>query len=414
MKLNARTLHEIRFPAGADPRSTFAVWEEIHRGAWLGCRVYPSGRKVFVLKYRAAGRQRMTSLGDAAALNVHEAHRKAAAILAAIERDEPGAAEHATLAELAALYFRRHAETRWKPHRVRDERWRFARYAVQSPQYRPAWLRTKPLAPRRLRDIRRADIAELIDAVRRNSIYEANRVRRLLHAMFARAPDYGLMGETRNPVSGVALYPERRRDRWLSPQEIGRLGPLLAQAPPRHRTFFWLALLTGARRNELARLRWTDVDAAAGVAYLPETKNGRPRHLLLPRAAIGLLHELPRRPDNPHVFGGKPGEHELPMRDAQKRWSAIRGLAGLPDVTIHDLRRTYASWLSNSGVSEEWIAFLLGHSNSCVTAIYARKQLEQMRPQIEAVAEAMIRCANGRSIPDEAILHFGAIPAGTN
>ena len=106
-----------------------------------------------------------------------------------------------------------------------------------------------------------------------------------------------------------------------------------------------LLLLTGMRRGEVLGLRWCEVDLAAGVIHLANSKTG-PRDVYLPRQAGALLEALPVMDGNPYIFlGRRPGQQLTNLTDA---WHRIRRDLGLPDVRVHDLRHTVASLLYRS------------------------------------------------------------------
>ena len=113
--------------------------------------------------------------------------------------------------------------------------------------------------------------------------------------MFNRAKLWGLLKEE-NPVRGIKLFHEEKRERFLTAEEIARLNQALMTEPDwRWRAFFPLSLLLGTRRGELITARWADIDFAQAVWRIPNTKSGRPHLLPLPRAAVQILEGLPSR-----------------------------------------------------------------------------------------------------------------------
>jgi integrase len=94
--------------------------------------------------------------------------------------------------------------------------------------------------------------------------------------------------------------------------------------------------------------------------------------------------------DNPFVFPGRPNSHLVCV---SKAWARIRNRAKLPDVRIHDLRRTVGSWLAGSGASLPLIGKVLNHSQTSTTAIYAWLDIEPVKVALEANAQRMLLVA---------------------
>lgn len=78
------------------------------------------------------------------------------------------------------------------------------------------------------------------------------------------------------------------------------------------------------------------------------------------------------------------------MRDPRAVWDRVREKAGLQDVIFHDIRRTFASWLAEEGVSLHMIAELLNQSTARVTEIYARFQRGAGRELLNKHAEKIL------------------------
>jgi len=98
------------------------------------------------------------------------------------------------------------------------------------------------------------------EARRRGIPYAANHLVRLLRAMFNLAKDWGMVTGD-NPAARIKLFPEHKRDRFLSPDELGRVNRALAHEPNEFwRAYFALSLMLGARKSELLAIRWSDID----------------------------------------------------------------------------------------------------------------------------------------------------------
>jgi integrase len=226
--------------------------------------------------------------------------------------------------------------------------------------------------------------------------YAANRLVALLRTMFNRAKLWDMLKEE-NPVRGIKLFHEEKRERFLTADEIARLNQALMKEPDwRWRAFFPLSLLLGTRRGELATARWADIDFAQAVWRIPNTKSGRPHLLPLPRAAVQILERLPSRNNSEWLFPGEKANASI--TSPSKAWQRIRRRAALNGednvantaVRQHDLRRTLGSWLAASGYSLPLIGRALNHANVSTTATYARLDLDPVRRALEDNATMML------------------------
>ena len=138
---------------------------------------------------------------------------------------------------------------------------------------------------------------------------------------------------------------ERKRERFLTPDEFERLGHALDDATKTRRisahavAAIRLIMLTGCRKREILHLKWEDVDLEAGELHMEETKTG-PRKVALSAAAERVLQDVPRVEDNPWVIPGR--VEGRPMRNIDEAWWAVCHMAGLKDVRIHDCRHSCA------------------------------------------------------------------------
>jgi len=245
---------------------------------------------------------------------------------------------------------------------------------------------------RKLSSIFRKDVAILhMETGENHGHYSANRLIALLRKMFNLAQIWGIY-EGENPATRIQMFPEKKRERFVHPDELPRLMEALKGEENFYiRAAFLVCLFTGARRGEVLGARWEDINLDEGVWRIPETKARRSHLLPLPGPVRELLRNLPVMADNPFVFPGRRANSHLVC--VSKAWSRIRTRAELPDVRIHDLRRTVGSWLAGSGASLPLIGKVLNHSQPSTTAIYARLNIEPVRVALEANAERMLLVA---------------------
>jgi integrase len=219
-----------------------------------------------------------------------------------------------------------------------------------------------------------ADLSKLHLDLRARPVL-ANRVLSTASSLFGWADKEGLVHDLFNPARRVERYGEESKDRFLSFQELKRLGQAIreleksGQWSPFALAAIPLLLFTGCRRNEIRLLQWSDVDWDRSIINLKKAKGGR-RAVFLNAGALAILRKLRALPDdgNPHVIRGvKNGE---PYKNLQDVWEVVRERARLPDVRIHDLRHSVASVAGADGASLPLIGSLLGHKSAGATKRY--------------------------------------------
>ena len=193
-----------------------------------------------------------------------------------------------------------------------------------------------------------------------------------------------------NPAVKMPLYPSTPRERFLSLEELQRFMAVLPHLPPNPGAYFLTLLLTGARRAEVQKMRWTDVEWATRLWKKPRTKNGSSHFAPLPVQAVEALKALPRT--SQWVF---PGDNGIPwsIGSIEKAWQKIRRLLNMNDVWIHDLRRTCASYLAIEGENLPIIQNVLNHKNLAHTAIYARLNTKAVDRALQGQADRLCSLA---------------------
>ena len=239
----------------------------------------------------------------------------------------------------------------------------------------------------------RTDITVLHHQLRKIP-YQANRTLGVLSVMFAQAESWNLREAFSNPCRGVKKFKEKRRERFLSSEELARLGTaLLAEEKeaPSAVTCIRLLIVTGCRLSEIQKVKWNYVDLKSKMILLPDSKTGK-KTIYLGQAAIEEFQRTPKISRNPFVITGNiDGQY---LSDMQKPWRRIRKAADLEDVRIHDLRHTFASHGVAMGQGLPIIGKLLGHSQSQTTARYAHLAAD---PAIEVADKISERLANSLS-----------------
>jgi integrase len=199
--------------------------------------------------------------------------------------------------------------------------------------------------------------------------------------------------ENTNPCRRVERYKEIKRQKFLQPDELARLGAAFEKAgatnlvSPYALAALQLLLLTGARLNEIATLRWEYVDLERRLLFLPTSKTG-PKTINLNDSAIAVVKALPRFANNPFLIVGRHGDH---LKNLQKPWRAVRKLANLNTVRIHDLRHTYASYGVESGGSLPMLGKQLGHVSPTTTQRYSHLQDKPVRKLNETIGKKLTK-----------------------
>lgn len=421
----------------AESSDTF-YWhtERIQQNARLGLKVTRAGKKVFVLQYRPlGGRRDVTRRLTLSASDLKGAEREARSLFRkhhdpARSRQEERRAE--TVAEAMPLFLeelagKRKGRTVYETTRIlggSHEGVSHAGYVLAA------------IGSARVRDVDAIVIASLHRRVwngddRKRPIM-ANRVLAALSAFFTWAEGRGFRPRGSNPTRGIDRYPERRRERYLNGDELGRLSDALRRAElegiapatrlrkatreplnlkhrpksadsPRRADPVAVAairflMLTGFREQEGLSLRWDAIDFARGDVTLEDSKTGKSiRTLGAP--ALALLSALPR--EGEYVFpGAMPGQ---PRKEVKRLWYAVREEAKIEGLRLHDLRHTVASFAASGGASLPMIAELLGHRDLKSTQRYAHL-FDESRRRLADRTSGDIEAAMGSS--EVRVLHL--------
>jgi integrase len=353
----------------------------------------PEGRRDWLLRYRPRGQsQKAVALGTYPAVSLSTARQRAAEIVAAARRgvDLIALEEHEAeerriveakarpLSEIASAYL--DSVKRLRSWRSIESRTRC--HIIPK-------LGNKPIG-----DVTRADVVEFLDDLEREDglRHQVNRCRETLRAIFAYAVERELV--TVNPVVGVSKRKvEIPRDRTLTTDELSALWRAIDKLPQLPRAYFRVVVLTGARRNEVRCMAWSELDLDAGLWRIPPERNksGRAFDLPLTAPVVETLRALPRI--GPMVFtlnGKRPmAVHQLIER--------ARGDAGLIDVRLHDLRRTLRTGLAELGVSFEIAERVLNHAMPGLQAVYNRHNyMAEKRTALALWAEHVLSLAAKR------------------
>jgi integrase len=359
----------------------------------FGIRVYPSGKKAFVIMYWHGRIKRLQTVGQHGLLTLVQARDRAKRYLSMLlDGEDPKAkleaSRNATLfKDFAEDYITREVMPHHKGWKQEVSRIRvhlvkhFGGYPVVS--------------------ITHDQVASVHFEIGKTHQASANRCIKILSSMLTKAEKWGVVPTgTLNPAKGISFYREIARERYVTAAELPALIEAIEQESIYARSAFWLYLLTGFRKSELLTATWSQVDFENRQFILTDSKGGRPHHLPLTVEAMAVIEGIPRLLGNPHIFvGAKEGAH---LVDLKKPWERIRKRAGLEDVHIHDLRHTIASWLIQAGNSLYLVGKILNHKDLRTTERYARFAQDNLRDALEATSQRMTGIS-GKSASAEVI-----------
>nr|WP_244532058.1 site-specific integrase [Methylocapsa palsarum] len=389
-------------------------------------RVRKTGGMSYIVQYKAgSGRgapTRRVTIGCVGKLTPDEARTEARKVLGSVAHGQDPAADKANerrsllLKDVIDAFLREHVEAKRKASTaawVRDALCRIVKPALGAMS---------------AAKVTRQDVTRLHSS-RSKTPVQANRVLAILGALYSWASKTGYVPEGYNPARGIEKFPEQSHERFLTRDELTRLGDALRlaettglpwrvdetkekakhAAKPENRcekmdifavAAIRLLILSGARLREILHARWEFIDFERGVIFLPDSKTGK-KPIYLSAAAQELLSSLPRIECNPHII---PGEKDgQPRADLKRPWMAVTKAAGLEGVRIHDLRHSFASFGAAASLGLPVIGKLLGHAQPSTTARYAHLDADPVRRAVETIgatiASAMGDGAKGTLVP---------------
>jgi integrase len=394
-------------------RREFTAWDDNVTG--FGVRVRPSGAKSYVVVYRAgSGRGapvRRYTIAAIGKITPQGARARAKAILGAVAHGHDPADQKTvergtpTLAELADRFMSEHVAAKRKGRTAEFYR------DILDRIVKPAVGTTKADKLTRLH-------IEKLHLSLSKTPSQANRMLAVVGSMYTFARRAAIVSEGINPARGIDKFKESRRERFLTTEELERLGSAIREAEssgipwkldetgpnakhvakavrvtkinPYAAAALRLLLFTGCRLREILHLRWEHVDLERGCLFLPDSKSGR-KTVILNAPALAILDGL-ERVGSYVVPGDDPNQ---PRHDLKRPWSAVSTRAGLTGVRLHDLRHTYASFGASGGLGLPIIGRLLGHAQAATTARYAHLDNDPLRRASEDIGGRIAAALDG-------------------
>lgn len=400
----------------------------------LSLYITATGNKTFFIRKRINGKDERVILGNSPDLKVIEARNeliKARSLIAKGENPHHEKSKirgESTFKELFDKYINDYAKLHTKS-------WQQDIEDIDR--------NLKPWFNRKISSIKTEEIRKLhTDFGKNRGIYGANRLLDRINAIYNKSIEWGWDGK--NPAKSITKFKMQSRDRFLKGDELKALFKSLAnETNHTARDYILISLLTGARKGNVLRMKWKEIDFEAKQWRIPITKNNEPLIIPLSNQAIEILNN--RKVDNQkldygnneYVFlgTGKTGH----LADPKRIWKRVKIEASLSiwqedidiailikkaksdnknpnnisfnslyekvtllakqesitlpialmDVRLHDLRRTLGSWQAATGATTAIIGKSLGHKSQKATAIYERLDIDPVRAAVERATDAM-------------------------
>lgn len=391
MKLTAQAVQKLRHQGKQPFRD---VRDDSTPGLYL--RIWKSGEKRWILRYKMGRRTRVGMLGNVRDLDLADARIKAFQWRSVIregrdpadEKRRQRAAERRlpTVADFASEYIERHAKPNKRSWRE-DQR-------LLDREVLPT------LGTGRMDTVRRRDIVLMLDGIRdRGADVTANRVLAVTRRMFGFAVERGVIEIS--PFTGIRASRETPRARTLADDEIRRLwaatAPDRVNIEPSTRMALRLLLLTGARASEVCGGLWGEINPEKAEWVIPptRTKNGREHLIPLSNPAMAIIAEAHGLRTRKWLLPAAQGKAHVTI------WGILAAMHRILDasVTVHDIRRSVATGLQRLGIRLEVTEAVLNHlsgSRAGVVGIYQRHDWrEEKRAALDAWATSIERLAAG-------------------
>jgi integrase len=355
-----------------------------HQYPGLALRISYGGRKSWVCFYRIGGKLRRMTLDSYPPMTVAEAHEAWRKARDAVRAGHDPAGDHGGATDFRSVF-----EEWIKRDQDGNKSAAIVRQKLEK-NVLPFW------ASRPITLIGRRDVLDVIDRIAdRGSIVQARRVHAYLHRLFKWAVGRGIIES--NPLADLPKPgAETKRDRVLTDAEL--LSVWNAEIGYPYGPAIKLLILTGARREEIGQLRWSEIVGDNIELAGARTKNGEPHVIPLSAPAQAIIETLPRIAGSDFVFTN---DGNKPISDWGRIKKKIDALAEIEPWIIHDLRRSAATGLQKLGTPLQVTEACLGHtagSRAGVVGIYQRHNYaNEKRSALEAWGAHVMALVEGRA-----------------
>lgn len=384
MELTTEKARKLTIPAGKDDH---VEWDDTLPG--FGVRVFPGGRRSWIVQARLNGQSARMTLGTVAKMNYDAARKVAKIALGKIEQGIDPRTEKADRVAAAAVMFGRQTDAYLEGKR--EKRRARTVYEIEH-SLRQHW---KTFHGKAITAITVQDVADRLDEIKRDhGPIAANRARSYLSGFFKWAMAKGKMGQRPyNPVPATEKpADETPRDRTLNDAELVAIWNACASDDD-HSRIMRLLMLTGQRLKEIGGLQWHEVDIAGRVLNLPpaRTKNGRAHSVPLSDDAMEIINSISRPEGRTFVFGRRDtgfsgwGKAKIQLDERIPAARTAKERAKAEPWTPHDIRRTMATRMADSpddgglGIQPHIVEAVLNHISghkAGVAGVYNRARYE--------------------------------------
>jgi integrase len=333
----------------------------------FGVKVTPKGRKVFLVMYRVGGagsRLRKYTIGPYGRITLPMARAQAQKIFAArLDGRDPAEEKKQSRRRLIVDRIDDLAEAFIQDHVSQ----------IATSKRISSLLRRDVIAhwgSKSIHEIKKRDVSDLLNLVAQRNAHASHRLLKTLKTFFRWCVGRAVIDAS--PAEGLSSsYREISRDRVLNDQELAKIILAAREMQPPYSGIVEFLALTGQRREEVAQLRWGELDEKARTWTLPSsrTKNKKAHIVHLSEPAWRVI---PQRSEGEFVFGNPHGKHFQNFGQAKPEIDRRSGVTGW---RLHDLRRTIVSGMARLGVPPHVADKILNHQAgtiSGVAAVYQR------------------------------------------
>lgn len=399
----------------------YVLWDSEVVG--FGLRVWPTGKKTFIYKFRShTNRQRKMTIGAFPAVSVDQARRRARELAADImkgvdpQQKKDTERRYLSVADLGKRYLSEYAELHKKhSSAMRDEN-------LMRMHILP-FLGSMKVAEVTNDDVYRLHHRVSVGGVKihqsKRKNYNgkvtkpqpitANRVIALLSTMMNLAEQWGLRPQNSNPCKHIKRNKENKRERYLVPNELAAVSDAMQRMVSEGRLdetiekAIKLLMFTGCRVSEVLNLRWDEVDFEHSRLNLKVSKTGA-KSIPIGAPALQIIASIAPTPGNDFVFVGR--KEGAALAFIRRAWRRICAEAKLEGVRLHDLRHTYASFGVSANMSLPVIGKLLGHTQAATTQRYAHLMDDPLRTAADQIASSLEVALNGTPANRDQIVNY--------
>lgn len=379
-------------------------------------RAYPTGRKVYAVKYRFGRTQRIVTIGAHGAFTPETARKAAKDILSHANLGKDTALEKnarktaLTVKDLVDEYFTsgRMTETKKRESTWQGDERRIAVHILPQIGKLPITEVTSLIAAKTIYNIAHGKTAKTQKGQRARGVSQvtggagtASRTKATVSAMFNWGKVH--MGVQSNPFAGIKTQAQTVKERFLSNSEANSLIEAINALENEKRLSsafadaFRILLLTGARKSEITNLQWHEVDFENRLIRLaPErtktgNKTGQAKIMLMP-AALSILsrrleeHKAAKKIDTKlSNFVFKSNRNNGAIIGLHKAFKDVLKRAEIGALRIHDLRHSFASFAIADGASIYMVSKLLGHASSRTTERYSHLSNDPLQAAVAQI-----------------------------